>query len=277
MLRELQGSADLLLLQAFFIEYLHVARTSIPEERLAPRTGAYAASRRGCPIRRGSAPGLRTCTGGQRPLKKQHAAGALMLVFPREAEWFAVVFAAALLTARRVTSSFSVTFQDILGNTSRCHFFASVFPERSYGRHCGDSNVLPHIHWTDGPPDTQSYMLIMQNLNSSALHLAAWNIPATSHSVSADTKWGAIGASLGLTTSGSRGYSGPCPQDDFECVAITVLALKDARLAGLLETDGTASFISSYLASLGKEGKVLARAVIYSVTVLHERHPVSTS
>jgi phosphatidylethanolamine-binding protein (PEBP) family uncharacterized protein len=56
-------------------------------------------------------------------------------------------------------------------STSTCPLYPQV------NTHFG-TNVSPEMNWTQGPPGTQSYALVLYDMNNDFVHWALWNIPS---------------------------------------------------------------------------------------------------
>jgi hypothetical protein len=50
----------------------------------------------------------------------------------------------------------------------------------------GGQNVMPTITWSAGPPGTQSYAMVFQDLSNGFAHWAMWNIPSDVTSIGPD-------------------------------------------------------------------------------------------
>jgi Raf kinase inhibitor-like YbhB/YbcL family protein len=123
---------------------------------------------------------------------------------------------------------------------------AGVIPEKSAG--CNGPGVSPQISWTDPPPGTQSFALIMDDKDSTnghlhrhySVHWLAFDMPAARRELPEGLAGQPLpdGTQQGTNDSRLPGYSGPCPQaGSTHHYTITVYAL-DTKLGLALETTG---------------------------------------
>jgi Raf kinase inhibitor-like YbhB/YbcL family protein len=82
---------------------------------------------------------------------------------------------------------------------------------------CKDKNISPALSWGEPPAGTQSFALIMDDLDSPGgiwTHWVIFNIPASTRSlpeaISAETTL-PDGSMSGNSSFGGPGYGGPCP------------------------------------------------------------------
>ena len=78
---------------------------------------------------------------------------------------------------------------------------------------CDDQNVSPALEWSNEPPGTCSFVLIMDDPDAPGggwNHWLLWDIPNQAHSLAEDARPGAVGSS-GKNDFGRPGYGGPCP------------------------------------------------------------------
>jgi Raf kinase inhibitor-like YbhB/YbcL family protein len=83
---------------------------------------------------------------------------------------------------------------------------------------CTGANVSPALTWTDPPPGTQSFALIVDDPDAPtatpAVHWLIYAIRPTQRSLQEGTQKKATlpdGSRQGKNTTGKVGYSGPCP------------------------------------------------------------------
>jgi Raf kinase inhibitor-like YbhB/YbcL family protein len=78
---------------------------------------------------------------------------------------------------------------------------------------CDGQDSSPALEWSDAPPGTESFALIMDDPDAPGgtwNHWLVWDIPAHVHSLPEGFRAGAVGAS-GKNDFGRPGYGGPCP------------------------------------------------------------------
>jgi Raf kinase inhibitor-like YbhB/YbcL family protein len=82
---------------------------------------------------------------------------------------------------------------------------------------CRGADVSPLLSWTDSPPGTTSFALIVDDPDAPAgtwVHWVIWNIPHTTQLMPKNVmKSGTLpdGSAQGRNDFGSIGYNGPCP------------------------------------------------------------------
>jgi len=116
---------------------------------------------------------------------------------------------------------------------------------------CQGGNVSPALSWSNPPPGTLSFALLVHDpdapTGSGWWHWVLYNIPGNASSLAAgagDPKKGQLpaGAVQGRTDFGTAGYGGPCPPPgEPHHYFFRLYALKVARLD--LPSDATAAFI----------------------------------
>jgi Raf kinase inhibitor-like YbhB/YbcL family protein len=123
---------------------------------------------------------------------------------------------------------------------------AATFPEKSAG--CKGPGISPQISWTDPPPGTKSFALIMDDEDAPVGHLhrhyfvhwLAFDMPADKRELTEDLPRQHLpdGTEQGKNDVGQSGYSGPCPDaGSTHHYAITVYAL-DTKLGLPADTKG---------------------------------------
>jgi hypothetical protein len=93
-------------------------------------------------------------------------------------------------------------------------------------------NISPELHWTDAPPGTQSFALVLFDVTFGQAHWALWNIPKDATMLAADvskdtstpaTPPGSQQATANFAT-GTEGYFGPhipCNVFEFQLYALS--------------------------------------------------------
>jgi Raf kinase inhibitor-like YbhB/YbcL family protein len=136
-----------------------------------------------------------------------------------------------------------------------------VIPDK-YG--CKGPGVSPQISWSDPPPGTQSFALIMDDLDSTVGHLhrhhsnhwLVFDIPADWRNLPEGMPGQAVpgSAQQGANDLGQIGYLSPCPSaGDTHHYAITLYAL-DARvgLPTTIKAGQLLSAIDGHILALGQ-------------------------
>jgi len=73
-------------------------------------------------------------------------------------------------------------------------------------------NMSPELSWTDAPPATHSFVMVMYDVTAAFTHWGMYNIPGHANNLPANA--GAAGSSFGaqvVNDFGNVGYGGPCP------------------------------------------------------------------
>lgn len=134
------------------------------------------------------------------------------------------------------------------------------------GSASGGTNVSPPLAWTAGPTGTQSYAIIMRDLDFSNgfLHWVMWDIPAATLALPEDVEQVfepsvPAGAKQAPFTGNQIGYFGPCSPNSVNTYEITVYALPDATLPGLDEnsskTEAADAIVGAALGSAKLSGE----------------------
>jgi hypothetical protein len=82
---------------------------------------------------------------------------------------------------------------------------------------CDDTGISPPLSWSNVPPGTKSFALIVDDPDASSItwvHWILYNIPATQRDLPENipnTVTLGNGEGQGMNDSGDFGYSGPCP------------------------------------------------------------------
>ncbi len=142
-----------------------------------------------------------------------------------------------------------------------------VFPDTHT---CAGINRSPALTWTDGPPGTQSYAIVFEDLTVPNMHWILYNIPSSVRSVAAALPFGAQPGAPAPT--GSRqskvtfspstyGYLGPCPPAGDHTYVFTVYALASASVPGVAQADAPESIAAQIRAN---KVSPTAEATLYS-------------
>jgi hypothetical protein len=78
---------------------------------------------------------------------------------------------------------------------------------------CDGNDASPALSWSNEPPGTQSFALIVDDPDAPAgtwNHWLLWDVPAHVHSIAEGFRPGTVGSS-GRNDFGKPGYGGPCP------------------------------------------------------------------
>jgi Raf kinase inhibitor-like YbhB/YbcL family protein len=78
---------------------------------------------------------------------------------------------------------------------------------------CQGADVSPSLEWSGEPPDTRSFVLIMDDPDAPAgtwNHWLLYDIPAQVHNLAQGFRSGSVGLA-GKNSWGKPGYGGPCP------------------------------------------------------------------
>jgi Raf kinase inhibitor-like YbhB/YbcL family protein len=141
-----------------------------------------------------------------------------------------------------------------------------MVPQRHECTTGGGQNVSPLFSWTAGPAGTQSYALIMRDLDfmNGFLHWVIWDIPGTVRALPENIQpvyqpsdpAGAKQAPFAGTT---IGYYGPCSPSSVNTYEFTIYAMPAATLAGLSEqsdkAQAAAAIVAAALASTKLAGE----------------------
>lgn len=96
---------------------------------------------------------------------------------------------------------------------------------------CDGVNISPSLQWMAAPESTKSFALIVHDPDAPMgtwIHWVAWNIPASSRSLSEALSTNATlpdGMRQGVTDFGTTGYGGPCPPSGTHRYIFTLSAL----------------------------------------------------
>lgn len=141
-----------------------------------------------------------------------------------------------------------------------------TIPDKYECQNGGGENVSPPLAWTAGPVGTQSYAIIMRDLdfNNGFLHWVMWDIPAATLSLPEDVEQVyqpsvPAGAKQAPFNGSQIGYYGPCSPSSVNTYEITVYALPDASLPGLTQasskTEAATAIVDAALGSAKLAGE----------------------
>src|SRR5262249_36121416 len=104
-------------------------------------------------------------------------------------------------------------------------------------------NISPPLAWGSGPAGTQSYAIVMRDLDNIQggqpfIHWAIWDIPGSVHSLAEGVEHAyqpqtPSGAKQAKFDNNITGYQGPCSPSSVNTYEITVYAIPTATMAGL--------------------------------------------
>jgi Raf kinase inhibitor-like YbhB/YbcL family protein len=124
--------------------------------------------------------------------------------------------------------------------TSTAYTEGGAIPEKYECQTGGGENVSPPLAWTAGPSGTQSYAIVMRDLDfqNGFLHWVMWDIPAATLSLPEDVEQvyepaTPAGAKQAPFNGNQIGYFGPCSPSSTNTYEITVYAIPDASLTTL--------------------------------------------
>jgi hypothetical protein len=102
---------------------------------------------------------------------------------------------------------------------------------------CNGANTSPPLAWTNAPPGTQSYALVLTDLSNNLVHSVMYDVPSSLSSLPAGVEKAyqpsnVTGAKQTLAYDNStRGYMGPCPPSE-HTYELALHALDVATLPG---------------------------------------------
>ena len=101
-------------------------------------------------------------------------------------------------------------------------------------------NVSPPLAWSDAPAGTQSYAIVMRDLDfqNGFIHWVIWDIPASSLALPENVEHAATpaapaGAKQANFNGSIIGYQGPCSPGGVNTYEITLYAIPTATVAGI--------------------------------------------
>jgi Raf kinase inhibitor-like YbhB/YbcL family protein len=124
--------------------------------------------------------------------------------------------------------------------TSSAYVEGGTIPEKYECEDGGGDNVSPPLAWGEGPAGTQSYAIVMRDLdfNNGFIHWVIWDIPAATLSLPENVEQVfqpsvPAGAKQAPFNGALIGYFGPCSPNSVNTYEMTLYALPDATLSGL--------------------------------------------
>jgi Raf kinase inhibitor-like YbhB/YbcL family protein len=106
----------------------------------------------------------------------------------------------------------------------------------------GGENASPPLAWTAGPSGTQSYAIVMRDLDfaNGFLHWVIWDIPASVLSLPENVEHAyqpsvPAGAKQAPFNANLVGYQGPCSPNSTNTYELTLYAIPTPTIAGLDE------------------------------------------
>jgi Raf kinase inhibitor-like YbhB/YbcL family protein len=120
---------------------------------------------------------------------------------------------------------------------------------------CDDSDLSPPLAWTAGPSGTQSYAIVLRDLDymSGFVHWVIWDIPAATSSLpqaveNEPNPAVPAGAKQCESYDGSTfGYRGPCSPSTVNTYQFTVYAMDVATLPGVTTASARADVVTAIL------------------------------
>jgi hypothetical protein len=82
----------------------------------------------------------------------------------------------------------------------------------SGGAGCMGNQISPALSWTPGPAGTQSYAIVMRDLDymNGFVHWVIWDIPANVTSLPEDVDGSPMPSNVSGASQSAQGYRGPC-------------------------------------------------------------------
>lgn len=105
----------------------------------------------------------------------------------------------------------------------------------------GGQDLSPALNWTPGPVGTQSYAIVMRDLDLNFVHWVIWDIPGNVLSLPENVEQTFMpsvpaGAKQAALTPTVTGYFGPCSPNAVDTYELTVYALPVPSLSGIDQT-----------------------------------------
>jgi Raf kinase inhibitor-like YbhB/YbcL family protein len=130
----------------------------------------------------------------------------------------------------------------------------------------GAQNVSPPFTWTAGPAGTQSYAIVMRDLDfqSGFVHWVIWDIPGSLRALPENIQQvyqpsDPAGAKQAPFSASVTGYYGPCSPSSVNTYEFTLYAIPTATLAGLSQssdkTQAATAIVSAATASAKLSGE----------------------
>ena len=138
---------------------------------------------------------------------------------------------------------------------------AALPPEHQCAPIAGGQNVSPPLSWTAGPAGTQSYALVMKDVDINFNHWVIWDIPASALGLPSGVEntflpANVSGAKQAALNANLVGYFGPCSPTTVNTYEFRVYAMPVANMAGLTQQSTMAEAVQAI------EGQALASAAI---------------
>jgi Raf kinase inhibitor-like YbhB/YbcL family protein len=96
---------------------------------------------------------------------------------------------------------------------------------------CLGKDISPALSWTEAPPGTKFYALVMDDPDAPRgtwTHWTWWDLPAATTGIPDGAKMAELGASEGTASNKATGYHGPCPPSGRHRYVFTLHALGEA-------------------------------------------------
>jgi Raf kinase inhibitor-like YbhB/YbcL family protein len=106
---------------------------------------------------------------------------------------------------------------------------------------CDGKDVSPKLSWSNPPPKTKSYALIMTDPEAPSgtfFHWVVYNIPATTTELVEGVKEFPKGSLLGMNSFNKNQYNGPCPPKGTAHTYVITLYALDTSLSVPAGADG---------------------------------------
>lgn len=127
--------------------------------------------------------------------------------------------------------------------TSTAYAEGEMIPEVYECQSGGGDNISPPLAWTPGPAGTQSYAIVMRDLDfmSGFIHWVIWDIPANVMSLPENVEQVyqpavPAGAKQAPFNGNNVGYYGPCSPNSVNTYELTIYAIDVPTLPGLDNT-----------------------------------------
>jgi Raf kinase inhibitor-like YbhB/YbcL family protein len=133
--------------------------------------------------------------------------------------------------------------QDAAGSftlTSTAYAEGGMIPEKHECTNGGGQNASPPLAWSGAPAGTQSYAIVMRDLDfqNGFIHWVIWDIPGNLTSLPEDIEHvyepaTPAGAKQARFNQAIRGYQGPCSPNSVNTYEVTLYAIPTATMQGL--------------------------------------------
>jgi len=126
--------------------------------------------------------------------------------------------------------------------TSSAYTEGTMIPKKYECTSGGGQSVSPPLSWTAGPAGTQSYAIVMRDLDFNGfLHWVIWDIPGNLRALPENVQQvyqpsDPAGAKQAPFNGTVTGYYGPCSPSSVNTYELTIYAIPTATLAGLSQT-----------------------------------------